>query len=522
MPHLTARRTRAPFSALILLAFVAAHITVPGAQARPAVPDSGKAAAGASERTSERSSQRATLALTKARKALDGVRGDATLALRDLAMLKGELAGAERAAAERILARPTDPDDEDSYGANPQSVLCSAVVCVHYVTAGPERTTVAYAQTTLDTATAVHERYVGAGYRAPKPDGANGGDARTDIYIANIGDRGLYGYCATDEDVPFKAPWDRWAYCVVDNDYSQSEFPTNTPLENLQVTLAHEYFHAVQFAYDFAEDGWFLEATAAWVEDEVFDDVNDNVQYLRAQSPLKQSRISMDKFGGLRHYGAWIFFRYLTEKFPAKAGGMPTLVRDMIRKTDGSAGAKDMYSWQAVNAVLKGRKTSASKQFAAFAAANRRPGQTYDEGAKQKYPKPPLADKATISRTIKANVRIDHLASATYRVTPAKKLSARTWKLRVNLDMQPTSRGSAALVTTYFKSGKSKVQWVKLNKRGNGSMAVPFSRGKVKYVEVTLVNTSGRFVCWQGSPFSCSGKPKDNNLLQKLTLRPFR
>src|SRR5690606_38134581 len=112
-----------------------------------------------------------------------------------------------------------------------------------------------------------------------------------------------------------------WAYCVVDNDYSPSEFRSNTPLENLQVTLAHEYFHAVQFAYDFAEDGWFLEATAAWVEDEAFDDVNDNIQYLRAQSPLKQPQISMDKFGGLRHYGAWIFFRFLTERYPPEAGG---------------------------------------------------------------------------------------------------------------------------------------------------------------------------------------------------------
>lgn len=512
MHLLTTRGARAPFLFLVLLAFAATLLSAPAAQARPA--DPGKSAEG--------STHRAARALDRARDVLAGGRGDATMALRNLAMLKDELTGADRAAAERILGRPTDPGDDDDYGANVETVICSAVVCVHYVTTGPEATTPTFAQSALDNVTAVHQFYVGAGYRAPKPDGTHGGNALPDVYIANIGNRGLYGYCNTDENVPFEAPWDRWAFCVFDNDYAPSEFPTNTPIENLQVTAAHEYFHAVQFAYDFAEDGWLLEATATWAEDEAFDDVNDNVQYLRAQSPLKQSRISMDKFGGLRHYGAWIFFRYLTERFPAASGGMPTLVRDIIRKTDGSAGAPDFYSWQAVSKVLQGRGLAAGKAFAAFAAANRRPGKTYSEGASQHYPTPPLVDTATIARAIQAAVKLDHLGAATYRIKPAKSLANKAWKLRFNVDMQATARGSWALVTTYLKTGKASVQWVKLNKRGNGTKAVPFSRQKVRYVEITLVNASGRFVCWQGTPFSCSGKPKDDNLVQKFTARPFR
>ena len=501
MPSPTPRRPRASFLALVLLAVVATLVSAPGAQARPAVPDSGKVAVG--------STARAAHALERVRDVFGGGRGDATMALRDLAMLKSELTGADRAAAERRLGRPGGKDQK----------LCSAVVCVHYET--PE-TTPSYAQTALDTVTAVHQFYVAAGYRAPKPDGAKGGSALTDIYLADIGSDGLYGYCSTDEDVAFEAPWDRWAFCVLDNDYSTTEFPTNTPIENLQVTAAHEYFHAVQFAYDFAEDGWFLEATAAWVEDEAFDDVDDNVQYLQAQSPLKQSRISMDKFGGLRHYGAWIFFRYLTERFPADQGGLPTLVRDMVRKTDGSAGARDFYSWQAVSKVLRARGLPAAKAFAAFAAANRRPAKNYSEGAAQHYPTPPLVGRATVAGVAKAELRLDHLASASYRYTPAKALANKAWRLRLNVDMQPTSRGSAALVTTYLKSGKVQVQWVRLDKQGNGTRGVPFSRQTVKFVDVTLVNSSGRFDCWKGTPFSCSGKPKDDNMLQRLTVRPFR
>ena len=31
----------------------------------------------------------------------------------------------------------------------------------------------------------------------------------------------------------------------------------------------------------------------------------------------------------MRQYGDWIFFRYLSERFPDAEGGMPTVIRDM-------------------------------------------------------------------------------------------------------------------------------------------------------------------------------------------------
>ena len=176
----------------------------------------------------------------------------------------------------------------------------------------------------LDTTLHVHDTYVAAGYRAPKGDGTRGGGSnKTDIYVADIGDDGLYGYCTSDQKIPNDGPFNAWAYCVVDDDYAANEFPTNTALENLQVTVAHEYFHAVQFGYDIDEDSWFLEATAAWVEDEMYDNVNDNLQYLE-QSPLRLPRVPMDTFGGSFHYGTWIFFRYLTERSPTSRRGCRT------------------------------------------------------------------------------------------------------------------------------------------------------------------------------------------------------
>ncbi|WP_309649099.1 MXAN_6640 family putative metalloprotease [Nocardioides sp.] len=499
-------RLGVPLLLSLVLGF-AALVAPPGAQARPA-PDTDKVV--------RASAPSARAALDRAQGVLAGrQRGDATMALRQLALSKAGLTGADRAAADRILARPSDPGDEDGYGANLVTTTCSATVCVHYTTTGDEASTAEFAAATLAEASAVNDTYVTAGYRAPKQDGTQGGNALPDVYIAEIGDKGLYGYCTTEDDVPSNGPYDVSAYCVVDNDYSSEEFPTNTPLENLQVTVAHEYFHAVQYAYDVFEDSWFLEATAAWVEDILYDDVDDNLQYLR-DSPLTLPRASMDQFNRDNgfHYGVWIFFRYLSEKYPTAQGGMPTIVRDIIRRTDGAAGGPDDYSWQAVERVLQARGSSAAKAFALFADANRRPAKSYAEGAANSYPQAPLGNFRLKSGWYVTT--IDHLASATGRFTPSRRGS----KLKISVDLADKATSPVAIVSIYLKSGAVRTSAIALNGAGNGSKTVAFSRSKVSSVEVTLVNGSGRFRnCYDfATPFSCGGAaPLDDNRVFKLS-----
>ena len=116
---------------------------------------------------------------------------------------------------------------------------------------------------------------------------------RTDVYLADVGAEGLYGYCTSDEAIPANGRFDSGPTACSTTTTAASSRPT--PPENMQVTAAHEYFHAVQFAYDAFEDGWFMEATATWAEDEVFDGVDDNVQYLPA-GPLGRPRVPLDKF----------------------------------------------------------------------------------------------------------------------------------------------------------------------------------------------------------------------------------
>jgi hypothetical protein len=457
---------------------------------------------------------------------------DATLVLRDLAAARPRLSGEDRAAADAILARPTDGPGEpggDGYTTSSER-LCAADVCVHWVEStvdavpladGDDAGTVPdYVDTALATLQGVHDTYDAAGYRSPKPDGTRGGDARTDVYLAEVGDDGLYGYCTDDDPA---TTFDQWAYCVLDNDYRPGQFGTrNTPLENVQVTAAHEYFHAVQYAYDAFEDGWFMEATATWAEDELFDGVDDNVFYLR-ESALTNPRRALDRFGGLFHYGNWIFFRHLTERMRTSQGDLPTLVRDFWRRADSTQGPQaDYHSIRAVKAVLANRGAGFTAAFTRFAEASRRSREVYDEGSANRYPVAPLWDRLALSPTRRstrwAELRLDHLASATARFTPSSGMTNRRWKLRLQLDLAPRSRGSSAIATTYHRSKAPTTTTVRLDRRGDGSVRLPFSSRRVDAVELTVVNASTRMNCWvdQNSPYSCLGSPRDDNQLMRF------
>jgi len=431
-------------------------------------------------------------------------RPDATLALRRLWLLRDALPRKDREAADRLSQRP----------AYNSTDCTSASACIHWT-----NTQVApgWPMLVRDTITSVAQAYVAAGYRAPKPDKTKGGDSKIDIYIDSL-QPGLYGYCTTDQKV--KPPkFDVWAYCVLDNDYAG--FPNNTPLQNMQVTAAHEFYHAVQFAYDINEDGWFMEATATWAEDELYDDVNDNRQYLRL-SPITRPKNSMDKFGGIFHYGVWSFFRYLTERYRVEQGIMPKLVLKMWKNADSSKSPrKNRYSVQAIDKALRKQGTTIEEAFALFSDANRRTHTEYEEGAATNYPVKKLNGEKKLrqkgaSKTFSAG--LNHLTSATYRFT-SKGLDSKKFRLRLQLDMAPKSAGSRAVVSIYKEDGSVATKMVRLGGSGNATLKAKFSSEKVQAVEVTLVNASTRFTdCFdRGTPFSCSGKPTDQRMHGSVT-----
>lgn len=149
------------------------------------------------------------------------------------------------------------------------------------------------------------------GYLAPPSDDTAGGSSAYDIYCQSIG---AYGYASPELAGP--APWNDYSsYVVVHNTFDG--FPPNSDPDGDQAgaakaTVAHEFQHACQFAYDEGENGSWMEMTATWMEDEVFDPVNDNYNYLNSffSSP------DVPLFS-TSPYGAFVWPRYIAEVFGA-------------------------------------------------------------------------------------------------------------------------------------------------------------------------------------------------------------
>jgi hypothetical protein len=460
---------------------------------------------------------------------------DLTVALRDLSIQLDALSPADRHVAERYLLRPGSGGDPYITSPLPFS-KCSADICIHWTEAnnadapngsdGSEATVPPFVGSTLNTMQQVHDDYLAAGYREEKGDGTiGGGTNKTDVYIGDIGPQ-VYGFCSEDDpnNPNTSGDYSTWGYCALDDDFAVSQFPTNTPIENMQVTAAHEYFHAVQFAYDRYEDSWILESTATWAEDEMFDAVDDNRNYL-SQSPLAKPWISLDYFGQNYQYGTWIWWRYLTEKFPTQTGKLPRLVLDLWKRLDGTPDAPDAYSSQAMAQVLSNRGTSLRNELQRFYAANRHPGTVYEEGGAYR-PSPAQVFGIGAGRPNPGvfGARFDHMSSQTLRFNP-KRLAKPDWKLRLAFNAPPPAQGGAFAVIVYKRSGGLSTSLVRLNRRGDAVKTFPFSSGAVRGIDVVFVNTSARFTCFvppYDSPYSCYGTPKDDNRRFEVDPKAFR
>ena len=176
------------------------------------------------------------------------------------------------------------------------------------------------------------------GWAAPPPDEGIGGDDRYDVYLQEILWDGTFGYVEGGEDSryrgagqvgdnPHTATVEKRAsasFMVLDNDYADiDEFAIEnyTVTSVMQSTVAHEFNHAIQFGYDGEEPAdWLWEATATWMQDEVYDDVNDGIEDLYAV--FKSPDSCQLAYGGEERvedenhwYGEWIFIRYISENY---------------------------------------------------------------------------------------------------------------------------------------------------------------------------------------------------------------
>jgi hypothetical protein len=169
------------------------------------------------------------------------------------------------------------------------------------------------------------------GYTAPPSDLSfppNGGDGRYDIYLKSL----AYGYLGYSEPLNYAPPdyIGATSFIVLRNDYSlYGGNYNNYP----RVTIAHEFFHAVQFGYDVNEmeivpsdtitiyHPYWMELTATWMEDQIYPSINDYVNYLPyfynyPWLSLKTFSLNSDDLPRYFHaYAACVWAFYLSKKF---------------------------------------------------------------------------------------------------------------------------------------------------------------------------------------------------------------
>ncbi len=526
--------------AMVLTTALAAGLAV-------AVPPASAASTGPGVRPADPVSGRSVLAeraLDAAQDALDTApaerRGgrptrDVTLVLRDLALRLGDLPAARRSTARELLARPTESNDPYTRYGQRARVTNDCVkhptsgshVCVHWARRTSDAPRLAdrdgnglpdQVDLTRNTMNKVWDRIITeGGFRRPPKD-TKGPNKKFDVYLADIGGQGLYGYCVPERRVSGRA---YSGYCVLDNNYSRREFPTNGPRGNLRVTAAHEFFHAVQFAYDAGEDSWFMESTATWMEDELYTKVNDNLNYLPFSALATPTR-PLDYSGGLFVYGNWLWWRYVSERVGAEAGtGLPVVMRRIWEQADNSSkAAPGMYSMEAADSVLS-TEGGLATLFGGFSAANLHPALSYTEGSL--YPAAPVAhtDSVGAATAISASRTLNHLSSTTVAFTPAEAL--KNHDLRVQVDGPGRAQSPVVTVTTVRADDTVASQTVPLSATGVGQVTVPrFDVSAVQRVEVTFANGGHAYDCGKGTAWSCSGIPVNNNQRFSYTVDAVR
>jgi hypothetical protein len=464
---------------------------------------------------------------------------DATLVLRDLAARVDDLSATERTAALRLLARP--PKNTGvvpigngwTVGKAADRRVCGEHVCIHWTDTSADAPSPTdsepangfpdWVDLALSTWENVWQQQIDVlGYRPPLDDLSSpndGGDGKLDVYLDDLGSDFVFGYCTTDDpnaDVPNLYAVS--AYCVVDNDFAPVQYgDEHTPQEFLEVTSAHEFHHASQFAYDWQEDLWLMEGTASNIEETTYPDIDDNVNFLRHWSPLTRPASPLDRGGfGNSEYGSWIFWRYLEEKVAAS----PSILRAIWERADAAFPgiSPDNYSLLAVRKELASRGLVFADVFADFGVANRLRDYV-DAGAG--YPTPPLTKTYTIGRRQPdigwRSWTIGHLATRYFAFTPGTAVGG---DARLRVAVRLPAYGARATLIVVNGNGSKVTRRITPNATGYAWGRTFFARGAVKRVELVLSNGSTRMgSCWEffGPPaYSCLGRSLDDGRVFEL------
>lgn len=452
------------------------------------------AAAGPATATDTTSDPRALAALERAEAALSppvtfstpeaAIAGrEATHALRELALLMPGLRGEDRAAARLLLRRP-DPGagapEPLFVRESDDSPICDPDFCVHW--AGWGRDAPSSSQF-VDQVVKSMRRSVSVqndqlGWRRAKSDGDRGSkdgvgaEGQVDVYIMELG-RALYGYAAPD---PGQRGMRRYGYLVLDNDYVGFR---STPVEAMQATVAHEYNHILQFGYDSFQDLWLFEATAVWMEERVYPELDDYLGYLRYFATRTQVPMTGE---GMKIYGLGVWNHWLAKRYG----------EDLIRQVwEVSPSSRHFAIESYERALAQQGGGSFAREFASFAAAGAEwaAADAFPDAARY----PPIERRRTIRRTGDGGrLVLDNTAYALLDIDVGRRKN-----LKLSLRTRRGVRAAVALVgrTGGVATGRVARSITHLPRGGRGTVRLGNAR-RFDRVTAVIVNADGRSDGW--------------------------
>ncbi len=251
---------------------------------------------------------------------------------------------------------------------------------------------------------AYQKEVVELGMNPPPSDNGVDGD-EWDIYLEAI--PGAYGWTNFDQKVD--PAGDTWiTYIEMDHNYNNT--PTSG-LDGARVTAAHEFFHMIQLGYSGRDDDgnqmlddlFLLEASATWMEDVVYNDINDYINYL--STFFRQEGLPFDYPYGIHMYGLCLWFHFLE-----KRTGGPEYIRDLWNTI------VTFPALQALDVSLRQLGSSFAEEHGLFRTWNYMTGDRsdstmyYPEGAL--YPQLTISRQFTLPRDTSLSVQIQATASA--------------------------------------------------------------------------------------------------------------
>jgi MYXO-CTERM domain-containing protein len=259
------------------------------------------------------------------------------------------------------------------------------------------------------------------GFLEALPDDAvpedNGGDGRFDVYLLDF---------PTTADGAFRqerclteAASRCTGYMLHENDFARRSYPSRQ--RATRILASHEYFHAIQNAYD-ARAGVVLgEGTAVWASEAYDDSLGDLEGFARGYLGRPERSLGQEPSGPVDEfsYGSAIFFQFLSERFD------PSLVRELWQGLLEAADAGEPpalgSSWHPVldRVLQREHASSLAQAFAEFTRWNlytgprADPTRSYRSGAM--YPEVSSSVEALPFND--ASVRVFPLSARFYRAT---------------------------------------------------------------------------------------------------------